>query len=179
MEINVSTIPPHGKRIPLSLSVDWVCRSFEEGAEGKCTTLSGSILLENHQSRITVKVEFESTCVLECGRCLTPVRVQINGNQNLVYVPEVKTPSVNPNTKHANKVHEEIELSEDDMNLGWYEDGRINVEQVFCEAVSLSSPNRVFCSTKGVTRITKGECVSFKGDDEPLVYNPFANLDEM
>ena len=180
MDINVATIPPHGKNVGLSLSTDWTRQALFLATDGKCVSLNGNINLQRHGARITVTVSITAICVLQCGRCLTPLHVDISGTENLVYEPDVSNPAPGiTNFNQLGKIKEEIELTVDEMNVGWYNDGRLNLEQVLCEAGALLSPNRVFCNTEGVTRKAKGECVTFKGDDEPLVYNPFANLEEL
>ena len=180
MDINVATIPPHGKSIDLSLHDDWVRQAFLLATDGECLSLDGNIDLQRHGTRITVTVVIAAVCLLECGRCLSQVQVTISGTQNLVYEPDVANPAPGATSfKQLKKIKEEIELFEDDMNVGWYNDGKLSLEQVLCEAGTLICPNRVFCNTDGVTRTKEGKCVTFKGDDEPLVYNPFANLDDM
>ena len=75
---------------------------------------------------ISVVVSFE------CDRCLSPLSLPIEESFDLLYVPPLGT-------------GEERELGENDLSLGFYQDGIINVDDLAREQVELALPMARLC----------------------------------
>jgi DUF177 domain-containing protein len=76
---------------------------------------------------VSVAVEFE------CDRCLTDLSIPVEASFDLLYVPPLGT-------------GEEHELGENDLSLGFYQDGIINVDDLTREQIELSLPMARLCS---------------------------------
>lgn len=96
-----------------------------------------------------------------CDRCGEPVQVQLETKETLRYQPE--DPSVPPGAEH-----EEVELEEDDLDVGWYRDGTLSLADVVSEAIALALPMRNVCEdTAGcdarTTKLLEGSAESAGG----------------
>jgi uncharacterized protein len=77
----------------------------------------------------SVKVVVE----LECDRCLTALSIPVKASFDLLYVPPLGT-------------GEEHELGENDLSLGFYQDGIIDVDDLTREQIELALPMARLCS---------------------------------
>lgn len=76
---------------------------------------------------VGVVVEFE------CDRCLTTLSIPVEASFDLLYVPPLGT-------------GEEHELGENDLSLGFYQDGIIDVDDLTREQIELALPMARLCS---------------------------------
>lgn len=77
--------------------------------------------------RVRVGVTFE------CDRCLAPMALPVNESFDLVYVPPLGT-------------GDERELGENDLSLGFYQDGIIDVDDLVREQIELALPMARLCT---------------------------------
>ena len=177
MVLTVSHIPHEGLNVPLSLEQEWTQKAIKEAFDGEVTEFGGQLHITAEGTRVCVSCELHATVVLPCSRCLCDLCVSIQGDDQLFYDPDVSSGKAITSKKQLEKIKEEIELSADELDLGWYTHDRLALQDVLCEALILLCPPRIHCKMEGVTRQKEGECREYKGDDEPITYNPFANLD--
>lgn len=101
--------------------------------------LIGECSLDLRATRVDDKVDLigsVSTVVeFECDRCLTNLSIPVEASFELVYVPPLG-------------IGDERELAEDDLSLGFYQDGVINVDDLTREQVELALPMTRLCSDK-------------------------------
>lgn len=76
---------------------------------------------------VSVVVEFE------CDRCLTTLSIPVEASFDVLYVPPIGTA-------------DEHELGENDLSLGFYQDGIINVDDLAREQIELALPMARLCS---------------------------------
>jgi uncharacterized protein len=76
---------------------------------------------------VTVIVEFE------CDRCLSTLSIPVEASFDLLYVPPLGTEN-------------ERELEENDLSLGFYQDGIIDVDDLTREQIELALPMARLCS---------------------------------
>jgi uncharacterized protein len=69
----------------------------------------------------------------ECDRCLSPLSIPVEESFDLLYVPPLGT-------------GEERELEENDLSLGFYQDGIINVDDLAREQIELALPMARLCN---------------------------------
>jgi DUF177 domain-containing protein len=69
----------------------------------------------------------------ECDRCLAPFSLPVDESFDLVYVPPLGT-------------GDERELGENDLSLGFYQDGIINVDDLVREQIELALPMARLCT---------------------------------
>ena len=69
----------------------------------------------------------------ECDRCLAPLALRVNESFDLVYMPPLGT-------------GDERELGENDLSLGFYRDGIIEVDDLVREQIELALPMARLCA---------------------------------
>jgi len=97
-------------------------------AEGQAELLSNTL----GEIRINGKVNAEID--VNCDRCLEPVQRRIESNFDLFYRP---TPE--------NTAHRELAIDEGEAEIGFYEDGGIELADVIREYILLSMPMQQVC----------------------------------
>jgi uncharacterized protein len=98
-------------------------------AEGEAELLSNT--LGEIRIRGQLKVELE----VPCDRCLEPVRYPVDGPFDLFYRPTPKAPLAH-----------EVAIDEGESQIGFYEDGGIELSEVLREHILLSLPMHQICS---------------------------------
>ena len=104
------------------------------GAEGH---LIGQCKLDLRATRAGEKVELIGSVSvvveLECDRCLSTISIPVEASFDLLYVPPLGT-------------GEERELEENDLSLGFYQEGIIDVDDLTREQIELALPMARLCS---------------------------------
>ena len=179
MKLPVHQIPVHGRTYQIGLDDNWVRQEIETVLEGKLISFSGELTILNHNSRVQVTGSIEVTLQLQCDICATDIKVNLDGDLNLFYLPD-HSPTVGliPKTKKdLEKINEMISLNEEDLDAGWYFDGILDVGVVLSEYLLIKKSTIVQCKDDNVTRINAGECREFPTKGSKNTYNPFAGLD--
>jgi DUF177 domain-containing protein len=83
---------------------------------------------------IRLRARFEANFEMPCARCLDPVAQHLNENFDLLFRP---TGVDAEGSEHS--------ISTSDTEIGYYEEGRLAVEDVLREQVLLSLPARALC----------------------------------
>jgi uncharacterized protein len=104
--------------------------------------------------RLTAQVKLKTSVILECGRCLNTYNYNINETLNLIYVP-----SESDKDAGASGGKKNIELKEEEMDIGYYDDNSVDLYNIFIEAVNLLIPLNPLCSHD-----CKGLCPSCGAD---------------
>lgn len=73
-----------------------------------------------------------------CSRCLRPVHVRLDGPVDLRYMPQPETDL------------EEMMLSEDDLDAGWLDSGRLDMQAPVSEQLALMGRSRYRCEDQDV-----------------------------
>lgn len=140
MRIRVDKIPAAGSKRAFGLTDEWAREAAALALEGAPSSLSGSIAVSppvQHRS-VEVEVAADAAAVGVCDRCGEAVDVSVHVQSTLRYLPANSGDS-------ALSEDEEIELAEDDLDLGWYEDGSLVLADVLTEALALATPSRILC----------------------------------
>ncbi len=98
------------------------------------------LLLEHHGHKevvedIRLRAGYDGDFTLLCARCLDPVSQRLNGDFDLIFRPEA-----------ADSNSGERSISEEETEIGYYEERGLVLEDVVREQVLLSLPNRTLCS---------------------------------
>ena len=125
---------------------------------------------EREGAEIRVRGRLETSLEASCDRCLGAVKLPVSCNFDLIYRP-----------MHTIAKEEEIEISPDEMDVGFYTGDGIELADVATEQVILAVPMKVicgaecrgFCPVCGVNRNVKHcDCAPPPHD------SPFASLKE-
>lgn len=89
----------------------------------------------NIAQEMRVQGRLHATLAAECDRCLEPVTLPIANEFDLYYVPA---------DAHADKSGE-TELLERDLDVSFYQNERIELDELVLEQLELSLPIRILC----------------------------------
>jgi uncharacterized metal-binding protein YceD (DUF177 family) len=163
MKINIQQITEQGMKHSFSTE-EWVVASMETGLGGKILEATVALHLDRFAKRVQVEVEYSFIGSCLCTRCAQNIEIAFSGEESLLYDPLVLEEA------------EEQELHEEDLEIGWYEDGKLDLPTVICEAVVLSLPSRIYCDLEIVRRKAKEGCYTPPKQEERTLGNVFADL---
>jgi len=113
---------------------------YPEGEPGLAASggkLVGQCDLSVRATRVDDKVELtgavSAVVEFECDRCLANLSIPVEAAFDLVYVPPIGT-------------GEEHELGDNDLSLGYYHDGTIDVDDLAREQIELALPMARLCT---------------------------------
>jgi len=163
--ISLEDIPPEGITVEFSEIEDL-------GKEVKIKeAFSGYFKLKKMGIEVKLKGFLKGSVFLECDRCLSPFEYKIEHEFDLNIKPSA---SLN--------LEEERELTEEDMEVSFYEDSWISFLDLLKEEILLSLPYKKLCKEdcKGLcpvcgTNLNEKECTCKK----PKKESPFAVLKEL
>lgn len=84
---------------------------------------------------IRVRGQLQTQLERECDRCVTPVKIPISRDFDLIYRPVASIAR-----------EEEIEISGDDLDVGFYAGAGVELADLVREQVILSVPMKLVCS---------------------------------
>lgn len=122
--------------------------------------------LQKTGTEIMIRGELQTEVSLECSRCLQAFRRAMDIPVNVVYHPveevtaEIKSPT------HA--------LNTDEMDMGFYRDGEIDLQELLREQIMLDTQMKPLCdeACRGIcpqcgTDLNKGDCSCSKDRIDP------------
>lgn len=137
MNIIVSEIPPEGLSVEFSRDDGWFRR--QAPVEILNRFHAESILFSCTASRMGRQVAIKGSVQLRlaafCTRCLEPVNLSLKGDFFYTMNPEISREDGG----------QEIELSANDLEVGFYDNDRIELEPIVTEQVFLQLPIRTIC----------------------------------
>ncbi len=141
MRIPVEGIPAAGREVDFALGDRWAATAAQQSLDRPAEQLSGSLRLELASKRAglvrvegTVKVQAPAAC----DRCGEDCALDLSERFRLLYAPEESGGDAFDGG--------EIELEVDELDLGWYREGHIDLAAVLREALALSLPARIVCA---------------------------------
>lgn len=137
MYLPLDKIPDDG----LSLSFDdvepWTLTAASQATEGEVQRVDGSLDIRRFGDHIRITGELSAEVRRPCDRCMEQGRITIGGPVNLSYVPRSRL------------VDAATDLSESDLDLGFYEGGVLDLDAVVREHFALAMPYRLTCDVSG------------------------------
>lgn len=156
MKINVSEIPPEGLEIELSKESGLITAK----AVSPCL-LSAKIIKSGNG--VCVKGRFSCKVALQCSRCLNIYEYIIESPLNIVFRPESELDKEGC-----------YELRKDDLDMSFYRDNILDIDDITNEQLALNIPMKPLCSEqcKGICpecgadlNITECKCAKKNIDD--------------
>jgi uncharacterized metal-binding protein YceD (DUF177 family) len=140
VHIVVEDIPARGRHVRFSRSDAWAALAAASALDGDVAELSGLLhLTRGRRQEVRVKAEAHAVAQRVCDRCGQPTQLTVDADEELAYLPLV------PPARAANAKPDEVELAEEDLDVGWYEGGVVDLETVVSELLALAAPMRVTC----------------------------------
>jgi uncharacterized protein len=150
LKIIVRNIPEDGLKFHFTNGENWHRRILdnERGMDFslEATSVDGSA--EKSGDTVTLSVEVRTAIGTQCGRCLEPLIIPVNSEFKYTLIP-VPEKGGEP----------EVELSLDELNIGYYKEDEIDLEPITLEQVVLQIPIKPLCS-----EACKGLCPSCGAD---------------
>lgn len=122
--------------IPFDLNEPWARKAVANGMDAAPSSLEGHLEVTRSGANVRVLGAISASATVQCARCTVPVTVAISGPIDLAYAPVVVPEGGHP---------EEKQLEEDELDLGFYTDGVLDLSDVLSEAVALELPIQVVC----------------------------------
>jgi uncharacterized protein len=142
-----------------------------QGAEFRQTApVQLNVTAELLGSEIRIKGHLATTMEASCDRCLGAVEIPVSSNFDLFYRP-----------MQSIAREEEIQIRDDEMEIGFYSGDGIELADVATEQVILSLPMKVICSTecRGLCPVCRANLNLTHCDCAPSQQgSPFASLKE-
>lgn len=139
MRIRVENIPAPGQRVNAGLDAVWARDAARDALDALPTELSASFAAgAPKDGRVTVRLDARAAVPAVCDRCGEDVTLRVESSSTLDYLPV--PPPVDPESDEA-----EVELEEDELDVGWYTDGHLSLADILTEALALELPSRILC----------------------------------
>lgn len=143
MKINVSNIPPEGLATHISKDENGLSGLWPD-KEKIDFTFRGSVLffaLKRISETVYIEGSIRTTADLECCRCLEVTTQVLDTEFKYTFAPS---------QPHD---HEEIELCAEDLEISYYDNDVIDLNQIAFEQIALQIPMKALC-----TESCKGLC---------------------
>ena len=147
MKILVEGIPAPGREIPFGLSDPWAVEAATTSLDRPPARLSGSITLMRANANnpsgprgvVRVDVKADTGAPATCDRCGEECEFAVSTEAHLLYAPEESDGAAFdgialPGADAGSPKRSEVELAEEDLDLGWYSKGELPLGDVLCEA---------------------------------------------
>ena len=169
MRITLAELELH--RVKASESYSPGSLDFRGAEFRQIAPLNIKVTAELLETEIRIKGHLATRLEASCDRCLEPVEIPVSQDFDLFYRP-----------LQSIAKEEEIEIPDDEMEVGFYSGNGIELADVAIEQVILSVPMKVICSAEcrglcPVCRVNRNltpcDCAPSQRDD-----SPFASLQE-
>lgn len=155
MKIAIEGLPATGRVISFGLRDGWAADAASRSLDRPATHLDGTIGLKRagDAGAVIVDVRASASAPAACDRCGEPCEVRIDADTRLLYAPGV--PGAEETSGAAfdgiaiddpSAEEGEVTLESDDLDLGWYSGGELDLGDVVGEVLTLEAPNRVVCA---------------------------------
>jgi uncharacterized metal-binding protein YceD (DUF177 family) len=114
--------------------------------EGSPVHLGGRFEVRRVGPGVLVRGRASAEAPRTCDRCLADVRLTVEGPVSLYF------------DASGGPASEGARLHAEDLDVGFIEDGVLDLGQVLSEFLALEGPSRVRCGDPGVRREVDGEC---------------------
>jgi len=140
MRVPVNGIPAAGITHSIDPQKEWAAAAAAEALDGPAETLSGELTLVPASDRGLVHVSGHLTAgrSATCDRCGESCRREADVDVQLLYAPEARDDESFDGG--------EIELEVEDLDVGWYAGGALDLASVLGEALALELPARIRCA---------------------------------
>ena len=140
MRVPVNGLPAAGKLIAFDRHAEWARAAASLALDGEVERLEGELTLVPASDRGLVSVSgvLFAERSASCDRCGEPCTHGARVEVQLLYAPEARDDESFDGG--------EIELAAEDLDLGWYADGALDLASVLGEALALEVPSRIRCA---------------------------------
>ncbi len=139
MKLTLDQIPEDGFQREIGLEDRWARAAAEVALEGAAVALSGALEVRRFKRDLAVSGTLRASAQRTCDRCGEAVVLTVEGPLELTYVPDLS------------EAEGARELAGGELELGFYEEGALDLALVIQEHLALQLPQQVTCDLPGVT----------------------------
>ena len=132
MHIAIADLYAKPRRVRFTLADPWARAIAAAALEGELEQLSADWMLELDGVCVEVEGSLSFAGAGLCDRCDESVRIEESLQVHLAYVPE-------------GHVSDDPQLDCDELDVGWYRNNSISLDDVLSEAITLALPIRRVC----------------------------------
>ncbi len=151
MRIIGHKIPEDGQNITLDDAADWAQRAANDAMEGSVQAVAGHLSLQVRHERLYVTGELCPAGTVSCHRCGQSVEVAHTLAVDLRYIAAEHKPEGS------------FELSTSELDMGWYDEGTLQLADVVSEVIALAIPMKILCED---AKDCEQRYKAFASDDE-------------
>ena len=184
-KIGAMRIPTRSMTITLDIDVEWVHQALLEAISGDWVSFQGEVTVQRIDERLDARVQLTYGVECPCEVCGALLRYSHCVDVELVYQPFTLDPRKSkhikaPQTvKELDRISHQVTLQEDQLDMGWYDNGELDLATVLTETLVLEHPSLLACDLSETERLEDGECVTFPTEGQKNTHKPFANLPDL
>ncbi len=125
---------------------DWANAPVGESLEGAVQSLEGRLVVRRVEESVFVRGEVRASVQRNCDRCGAAIVANLGGPVELTYVPAERGGTISR------------ELHGGELEVGFYQDGAVDLADVLREHFALSIPDRLACDVAGVSLAPGAKC---------------------
>lgn len=135
LKINPAILPEEGLRLAISEDGVWFKNCFpdDERPDFSLIKVDADCLITRLGETVYVRGTLEAGIRQDCSRCLEPALLTVGGDFVYTLVPEKA------------EAAEEMELTAEDLETGYYRGDFIDLAPLLCEQIVLQVPFKVLC----------------------------------
>ena len=145
----------------------WLREAAQKAIEGDIVDVFADFSLKRVEQRVSVGLSYRLRAKKACMRCVYLIGLHLEHHQILHY---------DPIPEDGGAGEEELELLDVDLDIGWYEEGKIDLAIVVCEAMTLALPMVIHCSSDFVVEKNPDGCLQENKIEERTLENLFVDL---
>jgi len=168
MRIAVDGIPASGRQVDFGLNDAWAVAAATTALEHPPASLSGRVELTLASRKGLVQVQVQVAAVADglCHRCADGCMVAVEEDRALLYgAEEIEAEAYDGG---------ELELSANELDIGWYAEGQIDLGAVLGEAMALALPWRIVCTDTAACDMRTADLLGARASSD--VSSAFAQL---
>lgn len=144
--VQVSQLLPDDAVVHIELDVPWAKEGAMLGLGAPPELLTGWLQVHKEADEgVVVTGWLQASRSRRCDRCLRALQLVVQGPVQLRYLPE--------SAEAEAGAPSEVGLRPDELDLGWYGGGVLELDAVVCEQLALWAPDPVVCGAEGVSRV--------------------------
>jgi len=151
MRIVVQKIPEEGQTVSLDDQTAWAQQAANEAMGGSIRGMSGQLHLQVRHEMLYVTGELCPAGTVSCHRCGQSVEVAHTLLVDLRYIGAEHKPEGS------------FELSTSELDMGWYDEGTLQLADVVSEVIALAVPMKILCED---AKACEQRYKAFASDDE-------------
>lgn len=142
MNVVLDSLPPEGRSVTASFDDAWLVEAVRGAVDAKPRAVSTQLQVNKEAGdRFRVTGTLAARWQAHCDRCVRLLDVAFEGSVDLLY------------QRGRMADAEEVDLSTEELDIGWIEGGSIDLAAVVSEQVVLWLPDRVLCAEEHTTRV--------------------------